>query len=284
MPVTFLLLGCGYTARRVAEQLLDSGENVIATTRNPARLADLTRRGGSVLRLEATDSADLRTLRQAIPSGAWVLDSIPALRTPAGWRDPSPALMEALDGRAVRIVYLSTTGVYGDARLVDETTAPAPRNRREAARLEAEHAVQSGSWQAMILRPAAIYGPGRGVHASMRDAKYFLAGDGSNYISRIHVDDLAAHAMAALRADLTGAWPVADEEPCPAREIAAFCAELLGIPMPPCIENPPEEDTRRANRRVDGSAIRRALGVSLRYPSYRTGIPACLEAEAEGVR
>jgi nucleoside-diphosphate-sugar epimerase len=136
----------------------------------------------------------------------------------------------------------------------------------------------------MILRPAAIYGPGRGVHASIREGKYFLIGDGSNYISRIHVEDLAAHAHAALLADLEGAWPVADEEPCPAREIAAFCAGLLNLPMPPNLDNPPSDDTRRANRRVNGAAIRRLLGVSLRYPSYRLGIPACLEEEAIGVR
>jgi nucleoside-diphosphate-sugar epimerase len=114
----------------------------------------------------------------------------------------------------------------------------------------------------------------------MRAGKYRLPGDGSNFISRIHVDDLAAHCVAALDAKIAGAYPAADDDPCPAREIAAFCAELLAVPMPEFTQHLPRDDTRRANRRVDGRAIRLALGVTLRYPSYRQGIPASLALRA----
>jgi nucleoside-diphosphate-sugar epimerase len=110
----------------------------------------------------------------------------------------------------------------------------------------------------------------------MRAGKYRLPGDGSNFISRIHVDDLAAHCVAALDSSLTGAFPVADEAPCPAREIAEYCSHLLGVPMPEFTEILPGDDTRRANRRVDGRAIRAALGITLRYPGYRQGIEASL--------
>jgi nucleoside-diphosphate-sugar epimerase len=282
--VTFLLLGCGYTARRVALRLAEGGHHVIATTRQPERLAALARLGVSILPLELTDQTSLAHLREAIPPGLRVLYSAPLLRAGSSWLDPTPDLVSTLRGRATRVVYLSSTGVYGATPQVDESTPPAPRTLREELRLKAERSLTGGPWQSMVLRPAAIYGPGRGVHASIREGKYFLIGDGLNYISRIHVDDLAAHAHAALLTDVEGAWPVADEEPCQAREIAAFCASLLNLPMPASIDNPPSDDTRRANRRVDGSAIRRRLGVALRYPSYRSGIPACLEQEAAGVR
>lgn len=265
-------------------RLVEQGYHVIATTRQPERLTALTRLGVSVLPLEAADETSLARLRDSIPRGLRVLHSVPVLRTPAGWLDPTPALVGVLRDSAERVVYLSSTGVYGATPLVDESTPSAPRTLREELRVEAERCVTTGPWQSLILRPAAIYGPGRGVHVSIREGKYFLIGDGSNYISRIHVEDLAAVAHAALLAGLEGAWPVADEEPCPAREIAAFCTGLLNLPMPPNIDNPPSDDTRRANRRVNGSAIRRLLGVSLRYPSYRSGIPACLDEEAAGVR
>jgi hypothetical protein len=88
---------------------------------------------------------------------------------------------------------------------------------------------------------------------------------------------LAAHVEAALFSTVTGAFPVADEHPCPSREIAVFCARLLGVPMPGSVPAGALSETRRADRRVDGSAIRKRLGVVLRYPSYRTGIPASLE-------
>jgi len=67
-----------------------------------------------------------------------------------------------------------------------------------AARLAAEGPVMAGPWSWCVLRPAAIYGPGRGAHESIRIGRWRIAGDGSNYTSRIHVDDLAALAAAAV--------------------------------------------------------------------------------------
>jgi nucleoside-diphosphate-sugar epimerase len=110
----------------------------------------------------------------------------------------------------------------------------------------------------------------------MRDGTHRLLGDGSNYVSRIHVEDLAAHAEAALFTDLTGAWPVADNEPCRARDIAAYCAQLLRVPMPASGPLAEEDETRLADRRVDGRAIRAALGITLLYPDYRAGIRAAM--------
>jgi hypothetical protein len=43
-----------------------------------------------------------------------------------------------------------------------------------------------------------------------------------NVVSRIHVDDLATHVEAGLLAEVTGVYPVADEESCTSREIAEF--------------------------------------------------------------
>jgi nucleoside-diphosphate-sugar epimerase len=146
-------------------------------------------------------------------------------------------------------------------------------------RVEAEQAVAQGPWPSLVLRPAAIYGPGRGVHVALREGSFQLANDGSNFVSRIHVDDLATHAGHSLLSDLTGAYPVADEKPCSSREIAEFCANLLGLPLPESVTEESLSETRRSDRRVDGSAIRRLLGIELRYPSYRQGIPAALKEE-----
>jgi nucleoside-diphosphate-sugar epimerase len=99
---------------------------------------------------------------------------------------------------------------------------------------------------------------------------------GNNYVSRIHVDDLAAHAEAALLSKASGAWPVGDDYPCTSIEIARYCATLLNVQMPESVSAADVHRTRRADRKVDGSAVRRLLGVELIYPSYREGIPASL--------
>lgn len=236
-------------------------------------------RGGEVLAwrrgdLDFSSEGAVEELARRAPEGCVVLHSVPSL---AAGRDRT--LLQGLEGRAARVVYLSTTGVYGDVECVDHETPVGPRNERERARVATEEAVLHGPWEALVLRPAAIYGPGRGVHASMRMGKYRLLGDGSNFISRIHVEDLAALAEAALFTDVEGAFPVADRQPCPAREIAEYCAELLGLAPP--VESSWEEvpETRRTNRKVDGREVFARLGVAMRFPGYREGIAQALEVE-----
>jgi len=248
-----LILGCGFTGRQVAKQLLARGTDVTATTRSPQALSGL---GVRAITLDDLD-------RHLIPN-LLVVHSIPP--------DGPPDLIARLRSAPSRLVYLSSTAVYGEATDVDNGTPVDPAPPRARIRLEAEAAAAHGPWTSLILRPAAIYGPGRGAHISLRRGTYSA---GPNYVSRIHVEDLAAHVVAALFSPITGAFPVADEEPCTSYEIAAFCADLLRLPLPEGVR----PSRPLTDRRVDGSAIRRLLGVTLRYPSYRVGIPAALAAE-----
>ena len=248
-----LILGCGYTGKRVAADLTRRGFVVVTTNRQPCPPA---------LPFDLADPASISAISASVTPETRVLYSIPSV-------SPDVAKMLA---RAKRVVYLSTTGVYGSRSVVDVDTPTDPAHPRSAA----ERLIQTHS-SALILRPAAIYGPGRGIQTSVAEGKFKLASDGSNFVSRIHVDDLATHCVAGLFSELTGAYPVADDEPCESREIAAFCSRLLGIPMPEGAPPQQLDRTRQANRRVDGREIRRLLGVDLQYPSYRVGIPAALE-------
>jgi hypothetical protein len=93
-------------------------------------------------------------------------------------------------------------------------------------------------------------------------------------VSRIHVDDLAALAEAALLSEAEGSWPVADDLPCASAEIIDWCAGSLGIE-----KNAGAREFNLAGRRVDGSKVRGILGVALAYPTWKEGVPACLAAE-----
>ncbi len=275
----YLILGCGYTGRRVAALLLRTGAGVIATTRDPAKLDDLHARGCEVVQLDVLELGSLQSVISQAARGRSVLLSVPSIKTPQGLSDPTSEIVDGLGDLPDRVVYLSTTGVYGDTKLVDESTPIAAVTVRQRLRVDAEEAIRAGPWPSMILRPAAIYGPGRGVHVSMRQGRFRLFGDGANFVSRIHVDDLGVLAVAALQSTATGAYPVADEEPCASREIAEFCAGLLELRPPGSAMASEVSETLRSDRRVDGSAIRRLLRVDLKYPSYRIGIPAALESE-----
>jgi nucleoside-diphosphate-sugar epimerase len=269
LSIQYVILGCGYTGRRVAMRLRARGLPVLATSRTPAGLRDLTEAGVTVVRMVWEENDTVEALKEQLWPERRTLYSIPS---------GMARLQPLLQGR---LVYLSTTGVYGKQHVVNELTPAKPETPRELRRWQEEQLASRASNSVLVLRAAAIYGPERGVHASMGAGSYRLIGSGENYVSRIHVDDLAAGAEAGLLGDLTGAWPVADEEPCRAREIAEYCARLLNVPMPPSGEASNEDDTRLADRRVDGAAVRAALGVKLRYPSYRDGIAAALRISTE---
>jgi nucleoside-diphosphate-sugar epimerase len=268
-----VILGCGYTGRHVARLFLSRGHQVLATTRTPARLDDLARAGALVFRFEAGATP---IQLQWVPQGSRLLYSIPPQEADP---DPLAAIVQALESRVERAVYLSTSGVYGTTLEVNEHTPPAPPDETVRRRLLAEQTFTTAHWSSMILRPAAIYGPGRGVHVRMARGDFRLVDGGLNYVSRIHVEDLARITAAALDADLEGVWPVADSRPCTSLEIAAYCARLLTLQVPDSVPAAGAHPTRRANRRVDGSAVLRELEVSLLYPTYEEGIPASLAAE-----
>ena len=251
---SILILGAGYTGSRTATLLQAAGHSVISLRRP---------------QIDFSHEGAVDQLKMLAPAGCRVLHSIPSLPDRA-----DANLLDALHGKASRVVYLSTTGVYGGAEHVDESTSIAPRNPREQARAETEAAVQRGPWESLILRPAAIYGPGRGVHVSMAQGQYTLHGDGNNFISRIHVDDLAQLAAAGLMSSLTGAYPVADQHPCTSREIAEYCTRRFQLPPPVSVTEAEVPVSRRNNRQVDGRAIFRLLSVAIQYPSYVEGLDA----------
>jgi nucleoside-diphosphate-sugar epimerase len=251
-----LLVGLGFTTCRLAKRLLARGGAVYAVARETHRFRELEAIG---LRVRPFESDDL-------PKHATVVHTIPPLAgAERAWLHSQIQQLEPN-----RVIYISSTGVYGEQVDVDETTAPRPFGDKSVARYEEEQWLLESPWRSLIVRPAAIYGPGRGVHEKIREGK-LPRGAGSGVVSRIHVDDLAAILEAAVHSDLQGAWPLADDRPCSSEEIARFCARLLHLNVENALTTSPV-----AGRKVDGRKIRELLGVELLYPTYESGILASL--------
>lgn len=246
-----ILLGLGFTTCHLARRLLLRSEPVYGIAREPHRFRDLAAVG---LQLRDFNAFDL-------PKQATVVHSIPPLA--GADRDWLRSFVRRLEPR--RVIYISATSVYGDRVEVDETTEVQPSGEKSVARFEEEQWLRCGDWRNLIVRPAAIYGPGRGVQEKIREGKLPRSA-GSGVVSRIHVDDLAAVLEAGALSDLEGAWPLADEHPCSSDEIGAFCARLMRLAQGAASTFPV------AGRRVNGKAIRELLGVELRYPTYESGI------------
>jgi uncharacterized protein YbjT (DUF2867 family) len=255
MPEPVVILGLGFTTQRLARRLRARGISVYAAVRQPERFTELESIGVRLCRMIPDD----------IPPGAILIHSIPPLTEPDN--SAIHTLITAISPR--RILYISSTGVYGSQTEVDESTPASPNDEKGRARLAEEEwiANPAAHRSSLILRSAAIYGPGRGVHIRLREGK--LPRGAGGVVSRIHVDDLVSILEAGIDSGLEGAWPVADECPAASEEVISWCANRMGIPLPQAV----------SGRRVDGRKIRDLLGVALEYPSYHTGIPASLQEE-----
>jgi nucleoside-diphosphate-sugar epimerase len=265
-----VILGCGFVGLEVMRLARAEGFDVIGTTRGGSRAADLG------LGFEMRTFAELtRPIVEAlVPEGARVLVAF----APDGRTDA--AIAPAL-GRA-RVVYVSTTGVYGRARgHVDETTEVDPSEPRAAERLAAERVYRDAG--ATVLRAAGIYGPWRGLHRRLLGGEFKIPGSGTNVVSRIHVTDLARWSLAMLgpagERHRGEAFVVADDAPVPQIEVIRWLCDRLALPLPPEAPIAEVAPTLRHDRSVDNARIKRALATSLLFPTYREGFEACLAAE-----
>lgn len=251
----WFVIGAGYTGNRLVARLLAEGERVTATRRH----------GG-----DATIALDLsRPETVRFPTDAIVVCLAPPGDDPAG--------EVSLLAGARRLVYVSSTGVYGpgNGAWVDESWPCEPVTSLGRARMLAEAALPPG---AVALRVAGIYGPGRGLVDRIRAGTYRILGDGRTHVSRIHVDDLVEAIIRAARSVASGPVNVSDDDPAPIGEVADAIASQLGVAPPERIDastvDPEVAGMLLADRRIDNTRMKRDLGVVLRYPSWRDAVAA----------
>lgn len=263
IAVPWVIVGAGYTGTYLARALIERGTPVTVTRRTLA--------AAELVAAQAHAAAyDLAMPHLATPFMAD--DAVLVVAAPPG---ADPAKEIATLPRCRRLVYLSSTGVYGrgDGALVDETWPVAPLSSSGKARVAAERALLDRDEPSVALRIAGIHGPGRGIADRIKAGTYRIVGDGTSHISRIHVVDLVAAIMAAGDSDATGPINIADDDPSPIAEVANAFAAKLGVAPPP--RTPVSDVTSEvaamltADRRI-ANARMHALGITLRYPSWRT--------------
>jgi nucleoside-diphosphate-sugar epimerase len=200
----------------------------------------------------------------------------------------------ASQGGPRRIVYLSTTGVYGDCggAWVDEgrTVQPvAPRARR---RWNAEQRLRTwrdhDGGELVILRVAGIYGPGKLPLDRLRKRLPLIQESEAPFSNRIHIDDLVQVCVAAMERGGDGEiYNVSDGHPTTMTDYFSRLADQAGLPRPPLITLG-EGDRQlsagmmsymRESRRLNNRKLREELGVELCYPDLESGLRACFREQ-----
>jgi nucleoside-diphosphate-sugar epimerase len=273
-----LIVGCGYLGRRVAARWLSQGQRVFATTRSQTRADEVRALGIEPIVADVLDRA-----RLSLPAVDTVLYCV-------GYDRSSGRSMREVyvDGLANvlsklptpgRFVYVSSTGVYGQAEgeEVDETAATEPRDESGQIVLEAERVLRACLPDAVILRFAGIYGPGRLLRRREQiERGEPLTGNPEQWLNLIHVDDGATAILAAEGLARPGAtYNICDDNSVMRREFYTHLAELFAAPAPVFLPdgNAASRHTH-ANRRIVNRRMHDELRVTLRFPSFVEGLRA----------
>ncbi|MFW5917448.1 MAG: NAD-dependent epimerase/dehydratase family protein [Halorubrum sp.] len=282
-----VVVGCGYVGLELARQLIDRGHDVTGVRRSDAGLEAIESLGADAVRADATDPSSLAALPDA--------DDV-VFAASSGGRGATAArevyveglrhVIEEYDSRMTtpdRLVYTSSTGVYGDhdGAWVDEETPLEPTTEKtrvlaEAERIALETAAAAGI-DGTVARFAGLYGPGR-----YRLERYLDGPVTAGYLNMVHRDDAAGAVRYLLEADRARSEPVlvVDDEPVDKHAFADWLADECGVPRPEKRSKSERIDAGdlsaaaerriRTSKRCSNERLR-ALGYEFFYPTFREG-------------
>ena len=290
MHQDILIVGCGDIGLRVARILQTSSCEVAGLTRS-AKGAERLRR----VKVEPVigDLDDAESLAELPTGGKLVFYLAPP---PGG--GPVDRRMRnfcaAVGGEKVpgKVVYMSTSGVYGDcggARVTEETPVN-PQTSRAQRRVDAETTLlewgRANKVPVVILRVTGIYGPGRLPLARLQQGHPVLNEKESPPTNRIHADDLAAVCVAAAEKAADGEiFNVSDGQSGTMTGYFNAIADLLELPRPQQVSmaeanqvmNPMMLSYLKESRRMDNRKMIEQLGVVLQYPDLESGLKNIIE-------
>lgn len=267
-PRRTLLVGFGKLGVRLAPRLLADGGEVFALRRSDVELP------AGVVGIRADLSQPLTTPLPAVDA---IVITLPPGADEGAYRTALGHLRDALPAMPARTVFVSSTGVFeGSAFTVDrpltEQDEPAAETERSRGLRDGERAAAE-LFDAVVVRPAGIYGPGR--EFLLRKVREGAAVDHSRRTNRIHETDLVRTLDLLLRTDDPPRLVHAvDERPAPLGDVVRFLAGELGV------EVPPDEASDAPRGFVyDGSLLHSLLG-RLDYPTYEEGYAEMIAGSA----
>lgn len=271
--MTVVLAGCGDLGTEVGLRFAAAGREVLGLRRTPEKLPqNITGYG-----------IDLTRERPALPADTDVV--IIALtadrRNERGYRETFLGgvsnILDAIGdaGARPRVLFVSSTSVYGNAGgdRVDENTPPTPAGDTASVLVRTERELHDRIPEAIVLRPAGIYGPSRNTLIEQVRSGTAVIRPGPEYTNRIHRDDVAAAIVRLMTAVSHPAriYIGADHEPVDRGHLLRFIADELDVAHPPVDYSATAAPGKRCtNQRLLDTGFR------FTYPTFREGYRAVL--------
>ena len=270
-----LIIGCGDIGMRLLP-LVCARFRVFAVTSSPQRCAELRAAGAIPIVADLDHPLTLRKLANLAPN---VIHLAPPQGD--GVIDRRTRHLVTILPAGANLVYVSTTGVYGDCQgsLIDETRTVAPHNARAWRRVDAERVLRGwarrAGGQLAIVRAPGIYARERLPLARLRQGTPALLAQDDVYTNHIHADDLARIVALALFRALPGRiYNAVDDTHMKMGDYFDAVADAFGLARPPRVAraqlaaevSPIKLSFMAESRRMRNERIRCELGVRLRYP------------------
>ncbi|EJN09596.1 SDR family oxidoreductase [Herbaspirillum sp. YR522] len=281
-----LVIGCGDVGMRLLP-LLTPRYRVLAVTSNPQRRAELRAAGAVPIVADLDRPLSLGRLG---PLAERVIHLAPPPSD--GPLDRRTRNVAAILPEGARVVYISTTGVYGDCdgAFFDETRTVRPRTARAVRRVDAESVLRAWArrrgGRLAILRVPGIYAADRLPAERLRQGTPALAVADDVYTNHIHADDLAQATLAALWHGAPGRiYHAVDDTDLRTGDFLDAVADALGLPRPPRMPraeigasvSPMMLSFMSESRRLDNRRLREELGVRLQWPDVQSLLAALPE-------
>jgi nucleoside-diphosphate-sugar epimerase len=194
-----------------------------------------------------------------------------------------------------RLVYISTSGVYGDCggARVDESRLVRPQTDRARRRVDAEQVLldwgRGGGVEIVVLRVPGIYAADRLPLERLKRRTPVLRAEDDVYTNHVHADDLAAICARALEGDApAGVYNAADDTEMKTGDYFDLVADRFGLARPPRVSRAEAERVipptlasfMRESRRLENRKLKEQLGIRLMYPTVLEGVPIRVFAPA----
>jgi nucleoside-diphosphate-sugar epimerase len=276
-----LIVGCGDVGMRLLP-LVRAHYRVFALTSNPGRREAL-RAAGAVPIVADLDRKD--SLHRLAGLAHRVVHMAPP--QPNGTRDCRTRNLTAILPDGAQVVYVSTSGVYGDCggALIDETRTAAPKNARAGRRVDAETVLRGWARRAhgrvSILRVPGIYANDRLPLDRLRAGTPALAAEDDVYTNHVHADDLARMVLLALVRGRPGrVYHASDDTRMKMGDYFDAVADAFDLPRPPRLPraelaqavSPVTLSFMSESRQLNNMRIKRELGVRLRYRTVQEAL------------
>ena len=292
-PKKLFCFGYGYVAEHLAATLKNSGEDwvICGTTTDVEKRREMEKKG---------IKAYLFSERMTLSDPLYTLNGVTHILISIPPNHGGDVVFQAHARDILQISsvewigYLSSTAVYGnrDGDWVDENAELRPTSERGSKRAKAE--IQ---WLKMrriaqipinIFRLSGIYGPGRSAIETVRAGVSKRVYKEGHAFNRVHVDDIVQALIASMDQPNPGdIYNCADDNPAPSHELIDYACKLLGKESPPLKTydedldmSPLARSFYKDNKRVCNKKIKNKLGVTLKFPDYKSGLEDVVERES----